>query len=113
MGASCISLHGKEITDPPEDMGMVFQRDVLLDWLSVERNILLPSKIRGLSADEWAPKAQTLLNVIGLAGFENRFPWELSGVTAPAHDLLRPTGPPPAADGRALRRSRRDDAGRA
>jgi NitT/TauT family transport system ATP-binding protein len=74
-----ISLHCEEIIDPPEDMGMVFQRDVLLDWLTVERNILLPSKIRGLPAEEWRPKARSLLDVIGLAGFENRFPWELSG----------------------------------
>jgi NitT/TauT family transport system ATP-binding protein len=74
-----ISLHGSEVLSPPKDMGMVFQRDVLLDWLTVERNILLPSKIRGLPADEWADKARGLLEVIGLTGFENRFPWELSG----------------------------------
>jgi NitT/TauT family transport system ATP-binding protein len=74
-----ISLRCEEIIDPPEDMGMVFQRDVLLDWLTVEHNVLLPSKIRGLLAEEWRPKARFLLDVIGLAGFENRFPWELSG----------------------------------
>ena len=74
-----ISLHGSEVVSPPKDMGMVFQRDVLLDWLTVERNILLPSRIRGLPADEWADKARGLLDVIGLTGFEKRFPWELSG----------------------------------
>ncbi len=74
-----ILLHGSEVLSPPKDMGMVFQRDVLLDWLTVERNILLPSKIRGLPANEWTSKARALLEVIGLTGFENRFPWELSG----------------------------------
>jgi NitT/TauT family transport system ATP-binding protein len=77
--AGRISLHGQKVVDPPDDMGMVFQRDVLLDWLTVERNILLPSRIRGLRSEEWAPKARALLDTIGLSGFENRFPWELSG----------------------------------
>ena len=74
-----IMLLGKEVTGPPEDMGMVFQRDVLLDWLTVARNILLPSKVRHLPAAEWMPKVHALLELIGLAGYENRYPWELSG----------------------------------
>jgi NitT/TauT family transport system ATP-binding protein len=74
-----IALHGQGVSDPPEDMGMVFQRDVLLDWLTVARNIMLPAKIRGMKAADWTGKAQSLLDLIGLAGYENRFPWELSG----------------------------------
>jgi NitT/TauT family transport system ATP-binding protein len=74
-----IRLHGRTIDAPPDDMGMVFQRDVLLDWLTVARNILLPAKIRHLRLDDWRPKAQHLLELIGLDGFANRFPWELSG----------------------------------
>ncbi len=74
-----ISLHGRQVLSPPTDMGIVFQRDVLLDWLTVERNILLPSRIRRLPAAQWTGKIRELLEVIGLKGFENRFPWELSG----------------------------------
>lgn len=74
-----IQLHGKPVTEPPEDMGVVFQRDVLLDWLSVEDNILLPCRLRRLPVAEWRPKARALLKVIGLAGYESQFPWELSG----------------------------------
>ncbi|HXP74088.1 MAG TPA: ABC transporter ATP-binding protein [Stellaceae bacterium] len=74
-----IRLHGRAVRDPPDDMGMVFQRDVLLDWLTVIRNILLPARIRGLPLVEWRPKAMQLLELIGLDGFANRFPWELSG----------------------------------
>lgn len=74
-----ISLRGAEVVAPPDDMGIVFQRDVLLDWLTVERNILLPSKIRGLPAAEWIGRVRNLLDVIGLTGFEDRSPWELSG----------------------------------
>jgi NitT/TauT family transport system ATP-binding protein len=77
--AGRISLHGEETSEPPADLGMVFQRDVLLDWLTVESNILLPSRIKGYRAEQWRPKARALLDAIGLAGFENQFPWELSG----------------------------------
>jgi NitT/TauT family transport system ATP-binding protein len=77
--AGTIFLRGNAVTAPPEEMGVVFQRDVLLDWLTVVRNILLPARIRRLPLDEWRPKAERLLEIIGLNGFANRFPWELSG----------------------------------
>jgi NitT/TauT family transport system ATP-binding protein len=77
--AGTIVLRGTEVTTPPDDMGIVFQRDVLLDWLTVLRNILLPAKIRRQPLDQWRPKAERLLELIGLDGFANRFPWELSG----------------------------------
>jgi NitT/TauT family transport system ATP-binding protein len=56
-----ILLRGNAFSEPPDDMGMVFQRDVLLDWLTVARNILLPARIRRLPLEEWRPKAQHLL----------------------------------------------------
>jgi NitT/TauT family transport system ATP-binding protein len=77
--AGTVTLDGNAVSAPPEDMGVVFQRDVLLDWLTVVRNILLPARIRRLPIDEWRPKAERLLDTIGLSGFANRFPWELSG----------------------------------
>jgi NitT/TauT family transport system ATP-binding protein len=77
--AGTIYRHGRAVSDPPDDMGVVFQRDVLLDWLTVARNIVLPAKIRRLPLAEWRPKAQHLLELIGLDGFADRYPWELSG----------------------------------
>jgi NitT/TauT family transport system ATP-binding protein len=74
-----IAIKGVPIDGPPEDMGIVFQRDVLLDWLTVLRNVLLPCRIRRLRVEDWDPKARALLDLMGLGGFENRFPWELSG----------------------------------
>jgi NitT/TauT family transport system ATP-binding protein len=74
-----IAVNGTIINGPPDNMGIVFQRDVLLDWLTVLRNVLLPCRIRRLSADECTPKARALLQLMGLGGFENRYPWELSG----------------------------------
>jgi NitT/TauT family transport system ATP-binding protein len=74
-----IAVNGQPVTAPPDNMALVFQRDVLLDWLTVARNVLLPTTIRRLPAAEWLPKARQLLDTMGLSGFENSFPWELSG----------------------------------
>lgn len=74
-----ISISGSAIDGPPANIGIVFQRDVLLDWLTVVRNVLLPCKIKGLPIQDWLPKAHALLKLSGLGGFENRYPWELSG----------------------------------
>jgi len=52
---------------------------VLLDWLTVLGNILLPARIRRLPLPEWRDKAARLLAMIGLAGYAERYPWELSG----------------------------------
>lgn len=77
--AGTIVLRGKSVVTPPEDMGIVFQRDVLLDWLTVVRNVLLPARIRRQPLDRWRPKAERLLELSGLQDFANCFPWELSG----------------------------------
>ena len=74
-----ITFGGKPVDGPPLDMGFVFQRDVLLDWLNVIDNVLLPCQIKRLPTAEWKSKAYALLKLIGLAGFEQRQPWELSG----------------------------------
>jgi NitT/TauT family transport system ATP-binding protein len=74
-----IVLSGQTVTAPPDNMGIVFQRDVLLDWYTVLQNILLPARIRGLSRTRLTQQAEHLLDMIGLAGFGHRFPWELSG----------------------------------
>jgi NitT/TauT family transport system ATP-binding protein len=49
---------------PPDNMGIVYQRDVLLDWLTVLRNVLLPCRIRRLPSDEWTRKARALLEFL-------------------------------------------------
>ena len=77
--AGMIELERRVVIGPPDNMGIVFQRDVLLDWLTVIRNVLLPARIRRLPLEELRPKAERLLHLIGLGGFEDRFPWELSG----------------------------------
>jgi NitT/TauT family transport system ATP-binding protein len=74
-----VVVDGKPLQGPPDRLGMVFQRDVLLDWRTILDNVLLSIEFsRKPRADE-RDRAMALLNRFGLAGFEQRFPWELSG----------------------------------
>jgi NitT/TauT family transport system ATP-binding protein len=70
---------GNPLTRPPRDIGMVFQEAVLLQWRTVLDNVLLPAEILGLDKARARIRALHLLELVGLAGFENRFPRELSG----------------------------------
>jgi NitT/TauT family transport system ATP-binding protein len=73
-------LHdGVALTRPARDVGIVFQEAVLLEWRSVLDNVLLPAEILGLDKTKARARAMHLLNLVGLAGFERRFPRELSG----------------------------------
>jgi NitT/TauT family transport system ATP-binding protein len=73
-------LHdGVALTHPPRDVGIVFQEAVLLEWRSVLDNVLLPAEILGLDKTKARARAMHLLKLVGLAGFERRFPRELSG----------------------------------
>jgi len=74
-----ISIGGRPVDGPPEDLGVVFQRDVLLEWRTVLDNVLLGVEIRRRDVRQWRPKALALLDLLGLKGFADRHPWELSG----------------------------------
>ena len=65
--------------DPARDIGMVFQQPLLLKWRTVIDNVLLPAEILGLPAAASRERARELLALVGLAGFEERRPYELSG----------------------------------
>jgi NitT/TauT family transport system ATP-binding protein len=77
--AGTVKVHGTVVSQPPDGMGIVFQRDVLLDWLDVLNNILLPARLQHRNGAAERQRSQELLELIGLAGFERRHPWELSG----------------------------------
>jgi NitT/TauT family transport system ATP-binding protein len=70
---------GQPLTRPPKDVGMVFQQPVLLPWRSVKSNVLLPAEILGLDMAAARKRADELLQLVGLVGFEDRYPNELSG----------------------------------
>lgn len=59
--------------------GYVFQAPALYAWRTAERNVMLPLEIMGMPAGERRERAAHYLDLVGLAGFERRFPWQLSG----------------------------------
>ncbi len=61
------------------NMGMVFQDPNLFPWLWIEDNIALPLKLRGMGKQERHERARELCRLVGIAGFEKRYPRELSG----------------------------------
>jgi NitT/TauT family transport system ATP-binding protein len=70
---------GAQLTQPTSDVGIVFQEAVLLQWRTVLDNVLLPAEILGLDKAQARARAMHLLTLVGLAGFEQRYPRELSG----------------------------------
>ena len=77
--AGDIRVAGRPVTRPQTDVGIVFQNPVLLDWRTVLRNVLLQVEARGLDLTVHRAKALALLRSVGLEGFEDRYPFELSG----------------------------------
>ncbi|WP_201318233.1 ABC transporter ATP-binding protein [Paenibacillus sp. EPM92] len=59
--------------------GIVFQSPTLFEWRTVQQNIELPLEIMGRSKRECSDKAKEMLELVGLAGFEKHYPWQLSG----------------------------------
>jgi NitT/TauT family transport system ATP-binding protein len=84
--AGTIAVSGQEVTGPLSIVGMAFQNPTLLPWRTTLANIMLPleivrphcSKLRRERA-AYEAKARNLLALVGLKGFEDHFPWQLSG----------------------------------
>jgi NitT/TauT family transport system ATP-binding protein len=77
--AGSVSVSGKRVQSPLENVGMVFQAPVLLKWRSVLGNILLPVEFGRLDVAGHVDKARALIKLVGLEGFEEMYPHELSG----------------------------------
>jgi NitT/TauT family transport system ATP-binding protein len=72
-------LNGSPIDGPREDIGVVFQSPVLFPWRNVLGNVLLPVDVQKLGRERMTQRALDLISLVGLSGFERRYPWELSG----------------------------------
>ncbi len=74
-------LHGEKVVSPRSTVGMAFQNPVLLEWRSILKNVMLPLEIvpNKLSVKEQEERARYLLALVGLEGFEEKRPSELSG----------------------------------
>lgn len=70
---------GKRITAPRTDVGIVFQNPVLLEWRTALGNVMLQAEAKKMDRKTAEERARALLRSVGLAGFENKYPHELSG----------------------------------
>jgi NitT/TauT family transport system ATP-binding protein len=74
-----IAIEGHSVDRPRTDIGIVFQSPVLLEWRTALGNVMLQAEAKRLERSAAERRARDLLAAVGLAGFEDRYPHELSG----------------------------------
>lgn len=74
-----VSLEGETITGPHPSIGMVFQEESAFPWRTVIENIAFPLEISGMPKVQRLERARHFVSLVGLEGFEHRYPSELSG----------------------------------
>ncbi len=74
-----ITVDGQPVTGPGSDRGVVFQQPNLMPWLPVWENVAFHLRMRGAMATVRREQAQIYIDLVGLTGFENHYPSELSG----------------------------------
>jgi len=77
--AGKIDIDGKTVTGPGTDRGMVFQDSCLMPWRTVFKNVIFGLECQGLDNAEGQERARKFIELVGLQGFEDHYPHELSG----------------------------------
>jgi NitT/TauT family transport system ATP-binding protein len=74
-----VQINGRDVTEPHPDFGIVFQQANLMPWRTVIGNVLFPMEILRRRDAAAVARAEELLSLVGLAGFESSYPAQLSG----------------------------------
>ncbi len=74
-----IAINGTDVTDPRQDVALMFQKPTLLPWQTALENTLLPRRLHGKADRAAEDEAYGLLELVGLEGFEHTYPRHLSG----------------------------------
>jgi NitT/TauT family transport system ATP-binding protein len=74
-----VSVAGEIIDGPHKSIGMVFQEESTFPWRTVTDNVAFPLELTGMKKDKRIERARHFIKMVGLDGFENRYPGELSG----------------------------------
>jgi NitT/TauT family transport system ATP-binding protein len=74
-----IAVAGEAISGPHSSIGMVFQEESTFPWRTVIENVAFPLEIAGIKKAKRIERARHFISLVGLSGFENRYPTELSG----------------------------------
>ncbi|RUT35220.1 ABC transporter ATP-binding protein [Arsenicitalea aurantiaca] len=94
--AGNVSVAGRQVTEPVSIVGMAFQNPTMLPWRTTLDNILLPLEIvekhrhrLRKHKKDYVAKAEALLETVGLKGFGDKYPWQLSGGMQQRANLCR------------------------
>lgn len=79
ISGGCLTLNGQPITRPGRDRAMVFQQPSLLPWRTVIGNVIYGLELQGWRQNDARMRAQRLVELVGLRGFADAYPSELSG----------------------------------
>jgi NitT/TauT family transport system ATP-binding protein len=74
-----VQINGEDVDEPHADFGMAFQQPNLMPWRTVLKNVLFPMELRHETGASVIQRARDLLGLVGLGGFEDRYPAQLSG----------------------------------
>jgi NitT/TauT family transport system ATP-binding protein len=74
-----VHVKGELMTEPRRDIGMMFQRAVMLPWRTTLKNVLLPVEVARRSRKDHEDRARELLDMVGISEFADSYPWQLSG----------------------------------
>ena len=74
-----VSVGGETIAGPHKSIGMVFQEELTFPWRTVTDNVAFPLELIGMPKTKRIERARHFIKMVGLDGFENRYPGELSG----------------------------------
>lgn len=77
--AGSVIYDGEPITGPRRDIGFMFQSPVLLPWRNSLENVLLPGELFGRQTKALREEAREIMDSVELGGFEDSYPWQLSG----------------------------------
>jgi NitT/TauT family transport system ATP-binding protein len=84
-----VVVGGRPVAGPGADRAVVFQSDAVFPWLTVRGNVTYGPRMRGVPKREYGPRADRFLHVVGLDGFADAYPKELSGGMRKRVDLAR------------------------
>lgn len=74
-----VLIGGKSLDGPSPQLGVVFQAPILLPWRTVLQNVMVPIEVQNRPRKAFETRARSLLAMVGLSGFEDKYPNELSG----------------------------------